>query len=199
MTLEREDLQLDAPDLRDLATRIANNSRKLDRMVADLLDLDRLSRGIVEPNLQDVDVGALVRDLVEQLDIADGRDIVLDIESLTIRVDRPKLERIVENLLVNSVRHTPREARVWVRTRAQEGGALVVVEDDGPGVPAELHEVVFEPFRQGPSSSNHSLGAGVGSSLVARFAELHGGRAWVEDRPGGGASFLVFLPDASAG
>jgi signal transduction histidine kinase len=71
-----------------------------------------------------------------------------------------------------------------------------VVEDDGPGVPPDLHEAVFEPFRQGPSQSSHSPGAGVGLALVARFAELHRGRAWVEDRPGGGASFHVFLPGA---
>jgi signal transduction histidine kinase len=55
---------------------------------------------------------------------------------------------------------------------------------------------VFEPFRQGPTESVHAPGVGVGLSLVARFAELHGGRAWVEDRPGGGASFRVFLPAA---
>jgi signal transduction histidine kinase len=54
---------------------------------------------------------------------------------------------------------------------------------------------VFEPFRQGPGPSEHSPGVGVGLSLVARFAELHGGAAWVEDRPGGGASFRVYLPE----
>ena len=196
VTLEREDLELDESEVRDMATRIASNSRKLDRMVADLLDLDRLSRGIMEPNLENTDIGALVRDLVEQLDIAEGRSVVFEIEPVTIPVDPPKLERIVENLLANTVRHTPPGARVWVRTRAQDGGALITVEDDGPGVPGELHEAVFEPFRQGPSPSSHSPGAGVGLALVGRFAELHRGRAWVEDRPGGGASFHVFLPGA---
>jgi signal transduction histidine kinase len=71
-----------------------------------------------------------------------------------------------------------------------------MVEDEGPGVPHELREAVFEPFRQGQTAAPHSPGVGVGLSLVARFAELHGGRAWVEDRRGGGASFRVFLPDA---
>ncbi len=165
-------------------------------MVRDLLDLDRLSRGIIGPKLQVADVGAIVRDLVAQTDIAEGRSVVLDVASVSIAVDQSKLERIVENLLANTVRHTPEGAHVWVRTRAQDGGALIVVEDDGPGVPAELHEAVFEPFRQGPSQSSHSPGAGVGLALVARFAELHQGRAWVEDRPGGGASFRVFLPGA---
>jgi signal transduction histidine kinase len=75
---------------------------------------------------------------------------------------------------------------------------LIAVEDDGPGVPEELREVIFEPFRQGPTSSPHSPGTGIGLSLVGRFAALHGGRAWVEEREGGGASFRVFLPAGKA-
>jgi signal transduction histidine kinase len=57
-----------------------------------------------------------------------------------------------------------------------------------------MRQAIFEPFRQGDGPKSHSPGVGVGLSLVARFAELHGGRAWVEDRPGGGASFRVLLP-----
>jgi PAS domain S-box-containing protein len=199
LTLEQDDLALSEDDARDMAGRIASNSRKLERMVADLLDLDRLSRGIVAPKLQRIDVGEVVREAVAQLDVTEGRTVDLDAEPVTIPVDVAKLERIVENLLANTLRHTPAGTRVWVRTRPLDGGALIVVEDDGPGVPPELREAVFEPFRQGPSESSHSPGAGVGLALVARFAELHRGRAWVEDRPGGGASFHVFLPGADAG
>jgi signal transduction histidine kinase len=199
ITLEREEIELEPLEVRELASRIAFNSRKLDRMVSDLLDLDRLSRGIVEPKLQQVDIGALVRDLVDQFVLDEGREVVLDIEPVTIPVDPPKVERIVENLLANAVRHTPRQARVWIRTRTQDGGALIIVEDEGPGVALGLRGAVFEPFRQGPSPSSHSPGAGVGLALVARFSELHGGRAWIEDRDGGGASFRVFLPGAVAG
>ena len=194
VTLERDDVRLGPHEVNDLASRIASNARKLDRIVRDLLDLDRLSRGIFEPKLQATEIGAIVRDVAQQLDVAEGRSVVLDIEPVTIPVDPPKVERIVENLLANTVRHTPEGARVWIRTRRQGGGALITVEDEGPGVPGELREAVFEPFRQGPSPSSHSPGVGVGLALVARFAELHGGRAWVEDRPGGGASFRVFLP-----
>jgi signal transduction histidine kinase len=75
-----------------------------------------------------------------------------------------------------------------------EGGAEITVEDRGPGVADEVKTLVFEAFRQGPEGIGHSAGMGIGLSLVARFAELHGGRAWVEDRPGGGASFKVYLP-----
>lgn len=73
---------------------------------------------------------------------------------------------------------------------------LLTVEDEGRGVPDDLKPVVFEPFRHGGGSS---AGAGIGLSLVARFAELHGGRAWVEDRPGGGARFRVLLPGPVVG
>jgi signal transduction histidine kinase len=73
---------------------------------------------------------------------------------------------------------------------------LLVVEDDGPGVPTDMREAVFDPFRQGSDVASHSPGVGVGLTLVRRFAELHGGRAWVEERDGGGASFRVWLPSA---
>jgi signal transduction histidine kinase len=85
---------------------------------------------------------------------------------------------------------------VWVRVARRGDGVLLAVEDAGGGVPRELRASLFEPFRQGPGASAHAPGVGIGLSLVARFAELHGGRAWVQDRPGGGASFRVQLPDS---
>jgi signal transduction histidine kinase len=73
---------------------------------------------------------------------------------------------------------------------------MIVIEDDGPGVPAEVREEIFEPFNRGPASPVHAPGVGIGLSLVRRFSQLQGGNAWVEEREGGGASFRVFLPDA---
>jgi signal transduction histidine kinase len=120
----------------------------------------------------------------------------VDAPSIVVPIDAAKVERIVENLVANAGRHTPGGTQLWVRVEPAEGGVAIVVEDDGPGVPVELRQAVFEPFRQGPGGpSTHSPGVGVGLSLVARFAELHGGRAWVEERPGGGASFHVFLAE----
>jgi signal transduction histidine kinase len=131
---------------------------------------------------------------VESLDALAGRDIVTKTEPVVIGVDPAKTERIVENLLINAARHTSAERRIWLRVRPHDAGVLIVVEDEGPGVPEELRAAIFEPFRQGPSASPHSPGTGIGLSLVARFTELHEGRAWVEEREGGGASFRVYLP-----
>jgi PAS domain S-box-containing protein len=194
VTLERGEVELDVKDARDLAGRIAENARKLDRLVTNLLDMDRLARGIVSPKLERVDVGEVVRRVAIESDQIERSQLTMDIDHVTIPVDASKIERIVENLLANTARHTPSNAHVWLSVREHEGGVLIKVEDSGVGVPAEIREAIFEPFQQGPDAPQHSPGVGVGLTLVKRFAELHGGRAWIEERPSGGASFLVFLP-----
>jgi signal transduction histidine kinase len=190
VTLEHH--ALDPSETKDLASRIAANARRLDQMVTDLLDLDRLSRGIVEPVLWPVDLGALVTRMVEESDVAD-RIVAIESTRVVAEVDAAKVERIVENLLANAARHTPTDAHIWISVRAHDGGVLLAVDDDGPGVPQEQREEVFEPYRKVPSPEG-ARGVGIGLALVARFAELHGGRAWVQDREGGGASFRVWLP-----
>jgi PAS domain S-box-containing protein len=196
LTLEQQ--KLSAADRRDLTRRVAQNARKLDRLLKDLLDIDRLSRGNVTPQLRTTDLGALVRGTVDSLELGDRR-VVVDTDSVRVPVDAPKVERIVENLVMNAVRHTGPESAVTVRVWPGGGGAFLAVEDDGPGVPPDLETEIFEPFRQGPTASSHSPGTGIGLSLVAMFTELHGGRAWVEEREGGGASFRVFLPGRPPG
>jgi signal transduction histidine kinase len=109
-------------------------------------------------------------------------------------VDRAKLERIVENLVVNADKHTPAQSSIDIRLEARGDDLLLIVEDQGPGIPDEFKEVVFETFNRGPNLLSMTPGAGIGLSLVARFAAVHGGRSWVEDKPGGGASFHVLLP-----
>jgi len=193
LTLER------APDLQgkdrdDLLTRLAANAKKLDRLLKDLLDIDRLNRGIVSPQYRVTDVAALARRTVEHLDALVGREVIVQTDPVVIPVDPPKIERIVENLLMNAVRHTEDDRKIWLIVAPHEGGVRVTVEDDGPGVPPDLRAAIFEPFRQGPSQSPHSPGTGIGLSLVARFAELHGGRAWADERTGGGAAFHVVIP-----
>ena len=83
---------------------------------------------------------------------------------------------------------------VHVSVTGSAHGVMIAVEDEGGGVPADLREKIFEEFRQGTDAPQPSPGVGVGLTLVRRFAEMHHGRAWVEEREGGGASFRVFLP-----
>jgi PAS domain S-box-containing protein len=194
LTLEQRAGGLPPEEVADLLGRLSASARKLDGLLADLLDLDRLARGTLTPRRQPVDVGALTRRVVEEVGVAGEHPLVVDAPALQLAVDAPKVERMVENLVVNAGRHTAAGTTIWIHVQSHDGGVLLVVEDEGPGVPAELREQIFQPFRKGRNIADHAPGSGIGLALVARFAELHGGRAWVQDRPGGGASFQVFLP-----
>jgi signal transduction histidine kinase len=185
-------LDLAPADEDTLIDGILQSGRKLNRLVGDLLDLERIDRGLVEPDRAPTDIGALVSRIVGEATYAERHPIDVELyEPIETDLDRGQIERVVDNLLVNAVKHTPELTPIHVRIERCDAGVMLSVEDEGPGVPDEIKAAVFQPFRQG--AGVHS-GAGIGLSLVARFAELHGGRAWVEDRPGGGAAFRVFLP-----
>ncbi|MGZ4124698.1 MAG: PAS domain-containing sensor histidine kinase [Actinomycetota bacterium] len=195
--LQRPELDLEQGETRELLAQMATRARRMERLLNDLVDLDRLGRGIMEPSRFPVDIGALAAGVVEACETLEGRRIAVDAESVTIAVDAPKVARIVENLIVNAARHTPSDAAVWLRVRKVPEGALIEVDDDGPGVADARKASLFDGFQR-PFDADGPRGAGngIGLALVARFAELHGGRAWVEDREGGGSSFRVLLPDA---
>jgi two-component system, OmpR family, sensor histidine kinase MtrB len=106
---------------------------------------------------------------------------------------------MVENLLANAARHTDPGTPIWVRMERRDRGVLLCVDDAGPGIPAEQRESIFRPFQRGAAGTTYTLGSGVGLALVAQFASLHEGAAWVEDRAGGGASFRVLLPRSNGG
>jgi signal transduction histidine kinase len=182
-------------EILDLTERLEANARKLSRLLSDLLDLDRLAQGIIEPRRAPTDVAELVRHAVADTGVTESRIVHVDADPLVVDIDAAKVERIVENLLVNALRHSD-GAELWVRVRPEAEGVLVVVEDDGAGVPEALRAGIFEPFRQGTDVKSHAPGVGVGLTIVSNFAQLHGGRAWVEERAGGGASFRVYLPGA---
>lgn len=183
---------LDATQRDELLDRIHQTATEMSTLVVDLLDLTRSEHGVMPLERSPADLAATVRHAVAQVLTANGRrlEVDLDLTPLTVDVDHRLAGRIVANLVTNARQHVPSGAQVWVRLGRRPEGALLTVEDDGPGIPDEVKPQVFELFRRGAGSSS----LGIGLQLVRRFAELHGGWARVEDRPGGGASFKVLLP-----
>ncbi len=179
---------------RGYLTRLMASADKMRRLLDDLLDLDRLSARDVSLQRQPTDVGQIARRLVEEhRDALGERAIDLNLESVIAEVDAAAVERIIENLLLNACRHTRDGTALGISALRRDDDVVVIcIDDSGPGVPEALHGVIFERFKQAPGSS--TTGLGMGLSLVARLAQLHGGRAWVENRPLGGASFRVALP-----
>ena len=176
LTLEQTRFELPKAESLDLVRRVASNARKLERLLSDLLDLDRLQRGIVSPQRRPTDLAALVARTVDELEDPAGHEIDVDVEASPCPSTPPRSN--ASSRTCCRTRSATRRPAPGSGSAASslDGGLMLVVEDEGPGVPDDLREAVFEPFRQAPgSSSEHSPGVGVGLSLVRRFAELHGG------------------------
>jgi PAS domain S-box-containing protein len=198
VTLEQRRSRLTAEETAVLVGELVEAARRLERLLGDLLDVERVRRGV----LQVTRTRTRVLDLVESAVAAaplNGRRVDISGAALVADVDAPKLERIVENLVLNAAKHTPAHGAIHVRLDAQGADLLLSVDDEGPGVADEHKRDVFETFHRGAKMLSTTPGLGIGLALVARFAEVHGGRTWVEDRPGGGASFRVLLPDCVVG
>lgn len=176
----------------NLLERMMVNADRLDRLLADLLDLNQFTHGELRLVRERVALDQLVRDAVEQVELTSHR-VELQLQPIVAEVAPTKFERIVVNLVLNASVHTS-GGTITVRLVRSDGAAVLSVEDEGDGVAPAEREALFEPFRQGTTVPGHRPGTGVGLALVAAFAELHGGRAWVEDAPTGGAAFRVALP-----
>ena len=112
-----------------------------------------------------------------------------------LHADRDRLLQVLINLLSNAAKFAPRgNGRVLVRLRCDERAATVEVRDNGPGVPAEQQQLVFEKFRQGGSATNRPQGTGLGLPISRRIVEHYGGRIWLESSAGEGACFAFELP-----
>jgi PAS domain S-box-containing protein len=193
MTLKEKGNHFAEQTQREMIDHLARQANKLDGLLSDLLDLDRLRHGLVRPTFRTTDVGRLVTQVASG-HVSDTHEIDVRAVSAIAEVDAPKVERIVDNLLANALRHTPAGTGVSVRVETVQGGVLIAVDDSGPGVADEDRELIFEIFNRG-GGNDRTPGTGIGLSLVAQFTALHGGRAWVEESPAGGASFRVFLPE----
>jgi PAS domain S-box-containing protein len=194
MTLEQRRRELSDEAVDQIVDELSRGARRLDRLLVDLLDVERIRRGVIALNRKRIDVRELVEHAVAACPV-DGRQVGISGGPVVADVDPAKMERLVENLVLNAVKHTPQESSIVVHLESEGRNLLLAVEDDGPGIPDEFKEAVFEIFNRGPSLLSATPGAGIGLALVARLAAVHGGRAWVEDAVAGGASFRVLLPD----
>ena len=175
----------------EMLSDIELSVQKMKRLLHDLISSDPLLP--LESRRTTCDVADLVAGVLADHAVARSHPITVSLESVVINVDVAQVERMVDNLLSNAAKHLEPSVAMWVTTEVVGPGALITVEDAGSGVPADLRDEIFEPFRRGTETTQPGLGLGL--SLVSRYAQIHGGHAWVEERKGGGASFRVYLPD----
>lgn len=181
---------------------IARNSERLKLLIEDLLTISELESGRVTLNLQPVALRNLVTKVFDDFKaLAGAKRVTLlnDVPDLRARADAGRIEQVLSNLLDNAVKYGREGGRVSVSARpAEDGKVEVFVQDDGPGLPPEALERVFERFyRVDKARSREQGGTGLGLSIVKHIIQTHGGRVWARSEPGHGATFFFTLPAAS--
>ena len=172
---------------------IGGETERLDRLVANLLDLSRIEAGGLEPRRQPVDLAALVEASVQRLGHLTGDvDLTVDIDedSTVINADATLIDQLVTNLIENAARHAPPGGRVTVGARRAGAEVTISVGDDGPGVAPEQRSTIFEMFQ----SVGATAGSGVGLAICKAISEAHGGTIAVGESAAGGAEFTVRIP-----
>ena len=170
---------------------VVTQVRRFDRMVLDLLELSRLDAGATEVNLEPLVPEGTIRRIAQRYGYADVPIVTGPGANNPVGLDKLRLERIVGNLLDNAKNHADGPERITVDRI--DGDIHIAVEDAGPGVTEAEKLRIFERFARG-TAARHRVGTGLGLALVAEHAAALGGRAWVEDRQGGGARFVVAIP-----
>ncbi len=178
-----------------IASGLVTSSGQLRGILSNLLDAERLGGGHVVVKSEPTNLTEIVATHAVVLAIDEER-LTLPAEKVLADLDAGLTARIVDNLLSNAVNHSPPDSLVRVDIAVGPGEILLTVADTGPGVPEDRKEAVFRAFERGRGGT---AGLGLGLFIVRRFAEIQGGQAWVEDTPGGGATFRVSFPREPGG
>lgn len=173
---------------------VVTQVRRFDQMVIDLLELSRIDAGSTELHRENVQLAELIARITHRYGFPEVPiEIATDVPAMA-RVDKLRFERVLANLLDNAAQHAGGPVAVGVQRSGSRAIALAV-SDNGPGVARGERSRIFERFARG-SAARHKIGTGLGLALVAEHAQAHGGEAWVEDRSGGGATFVVTFDEA---
>ncbi len=189
------------PPVLNAAEVLGRQVQQMSRLLEDLLDVSRVTRGKVSLNRQPLDFSQAVEKAVEELKLAgrlERHDIRLDLSPVWVRADEARIEQIVANLVGNAIKYTPARGAIEVALRRDRDTAVLRVRDTGIGMSPELVARVFDLFTQGEGPARQA-GLGIGLALVRHLAELHGGKAFAASAgPGEGSIFTVTLPAIEA-
>jgi signal transduction histidine kinase len=177
----------------------AENTRRLNALVNDLLDVRKMTSGNLSVDFKSVDLLHVLRATVSlHYPAAQSRNIKLECTantSLPVCADEGRIQQVLLNLVSNALKHTPPGGRVVIAGEIVENRARISVTDDGPGVPEAFRDRIFQRFAQADSSSTRSnSGTGLGLYIAKTLVELHGGKLGFDNAEDAGAVFYFDLP-----
>jgi PAS domain S-box-containing protein len=196
----------DPEELNRLRSMMERQIRQLIRLIDDLMDVSRISRGRIQLQKQRVDLRTVISEAIESvqplIDTESHRvTVALPAEPLFVEGDVARLTQVFGNVLHNAVKYAGRNGVIWIAAERRDGHAAVSIRDNGPGIPTHMLSQIFEMFQQVDKTSDRSFGGlGIGLSLVKQLVELHGGTVEARSEgPGSGSEFIVTLPAAANG
>lgn len=182
---------------------IHEEAARLNRMVVELTDLARLQAGRMSMHWSPVDMAQLTSAIAQRLQImAQEKYITMQVDARPVGEvagDGDRLAQVLTNLISNAIKYTPPGGRVWVATRAAEGGIHFIVKDTGVGIAEHDLGRIFERFYQVDKARGPQRGTGLGLAIVSEIVQAHGGRiSAASDGEGKGSTFTVWLPSSQA-
>lgn len=185
-------------DAKSEAARAERSTKRLIKMINDLLDIERLDGGKIDLTMAELDIASVVRNSVASVDAlarARGITIVAPEDSHTLMADSERLEQVITNLLSNAIKFSPENGAVNIATASVGPMLEVTVSDNGPGVPPEMRDQIFERFKQaGANKDAEKAGSGLGLSIARAIVVEHGGTIGVRSNNGKGSIFWFKLP-----
>ncbi len=184
-------------DIKAFAADINKDAQRLNRMINDMLDLDRIEAGRLTLRLESVDINAVLQDAVERARASSDRhtiEVRLDPSQPVTECDADRVAQIVANLLTNAVKYSPDGGEILVSSVAGEGFVEVSVRDHGVGIAREFAKRLFSRYERYEKTSGKIIGTGLGLAIARQIVEMHGGRIWVDTTVGSGSDFRFTLP-----
>jgi len=194
-----EDVSLE--EAKTYAGDINKDAERLNRMINDMLDLDRIEAGRLTLNAQPIDLNRLLDDAVARARASSSRHIIkgnFDPIQPTVVADSDRIAQVVANLLSNAIKYSPDGGEIVVTSAARDGQVDVSVRDHGMGIAPEFLQRLFSRYERYEKASNKIIGTGLGLAITRQIIEMHGGKIWVDSELGAGSDFHFTLPVASA-
>jgi two-component system, sensor histidine kinase and response regulator len=195
------DSDLTVDDVKAFAADINKDAQRLNRMINDMLDLDRIEAGRLTLRMESVDVNVVVQEAVERARASTEHHTInvdLDSKEPVAHCDADRVAQIIANLLTNAVKYSPDGGEILVSSHTREGFVEIGVRDHGVGIAPEFAKRLFSRYERYEKTSGKIIGTGLGLAIARQIVEMHGGRIWVDTAVGAGSEFRFTLPLAAA-
>jgi len=195
------DEDVSVEEAKTYAGDINKDAERLNRMINDMLDLDRIEAGRLTLHTQAVDLNPLLDDAVDRARASSDRHVInssFDSSQPAVVADPDRIAQVVANLLSNAIKYSPDGGEIVVSSLAQDGHVDVSVRDHGVGIAPDFKERLFNRYERYEKTSSKIIGTGLGLAITRQIVEMHGGKIWVDSELGAGSDFHFTLPLVAA-